>query len=202
MGKPFAKVCREAGVMGVIFFPQAGPKSLEGFVTAAFDLELTPIVGLVMTHDAYLESEGGYIVDGAPDRMADAAIKLGVTDFVLPGTKLEIVKRFAVGRLSSVKSASVMMPGIGSQGGSLKTAFAAAMPCRRFAIVGSATVRNKPRNESRTSVDICFGKTMAFAVPVLCRSEVEIEPQEDSEGESPVRFAISNETRETASTKN
>ncbi len=138
MGKPFAKVCRDAGVKGVIFFPQAGPKTLEGFVKAAFDLELTPIVGLVMTHDAYLESEGGYIVDEAPGRMAEAAIELGVTDFVLPGTKPEIVKRFAVGRLSGVKSAAIMMPGIGSQGGSLKTAFAAARPCRCFAIIGSA----------------------------------------------------------------
>ncbi len=33
MGKPFARVCRDAGVAGVIFFPQAGPKTLEGFVT-------------------------------------------------------------------------------------------------------------------------------------------------------------------------
>jgi orotidine-5'-phosphate decarboxylase len=138
MGKPFAKVCRDAGVRGVIFFPQAGPKTLEGFVTAAFDAGLTPIVGLVMTHDAYLESEGGYIVDEAPERMAETAVKLGVTDFVLPGTKPEVVKRFAAGALSGVKAASIMMPGIGSQGGSLATAFDAARPHRRFAIIGSA----------------------------------------------------------------
>jgi len=138
MGKPFAKVCRDSGVKGVIFFPQAGPKTLEGFVKAALDSDLTPIVGLVMTHDAYLKSEGGYIVDEAPDRMADDAIKLGVTDFVLPGTKPEVVKRFSAGRLSGVKKAAIMMPGIGSQGGSLTTAFAAAKPCRHFAIIGSA----------------------------------------------------------------
>jgi orotidine-5'-phosphate decarboxylase len=122
----------------VIFFAQAGPRTLEGFVTAAFDADLMPIVGLVMTHDAYLASEGGYIVDEAPQRMAETAIGLGVTDFVLPGTKPEIVQRFAAGSLSGVKGASIMMPGIGSQGGSLGTAFQAARPHRRFAIIGSA----------------------------------------------------------------
>jgi orotidine-5'-phosphate decarboxylase len=138
MGKPFAKVCRDSGVKGVIFFPQAGPKTLEGFVKAAFDAGLTPIVGLVMTHEAYLASEGGYILNEAPERMAEAAIGLGVTDFVLPGTKPEIVRRFAVGSLSRVSTASIMMPGIGSQGGSLDAAFGAARPHRRFAIIGSA----------------------------------------------------------------
>jgi orotidine-5'-phosphate decarboxylase len=138
MGKPFAEVCRDAGVKAVIFFPQAGPKTLEGFVSAAFDAGMTPIVGLVMTHAAYLKSEGGYIVDEAPELMAKAAVELGVKDFVLPGTKPEIVKRFASGLLSNVKTASIMMPGIGSQGGSLKSAFRAALPHRRFAIIGSA----------------------------------------------------------------
>jgi orotidine-5'-phosphate decarboxylase len=147
MGKPFAKVCHDAGVKGVIFFPQAGPKTLEGFVTAAFDSGLTPIVGLVMTHDAYLESEGGYIVDDAPERMAQAAVGLGVKDFVLPGTKTDVVKRFAAGSLSKVKGASIMMPGIGSQGGSLKSAYGAAKPHRRFAIIGSAIYAAKePRS--------------------------------------------------------
>ncbi|HYV28487.1 MAG TPA: orotidine 5'-phosphate decarboxylase / HUMPS family protein [Candidatus Eisenbacteria bacterium] len=154
MGKPFAKVCQDAGVRGVIFFPQAGPRTLEGFVTAAIESRVTPIVGLVMTHDAYLKSEGGYIVDDAPERMADAAIKLGVTDFVLPGTKPDVVKRFGSGSLSAVSGASIMMPGIGSQGGSLKTAFRAAKPHRRFAIIGSAVYGAKePRTALRGFVE-------------------------------------------------
>jgi len=143
MGKPFAKVCRDAGVNGVIFFPQAGPKVLEGFVTAAFDALLTPIVGLVMTHDAYLSSEGGYIVDEAPEMMAELAVRLGVKDFVLPGTKPNIVRRFATGQLGQAETASIMMPGIGSQGGSLSAAFQAAKPHRRFAIIGSGVYAAK-----------------------------------------------------------
>lgn len=138
MGQPFATICHDAGVKGLIFFPQAGPKTLEGFVTAAFRAGLTPIVGLVMTHEAYLKSEGGYIVDEAPDAIAQTAIQLGVTDFVLPGTKPDIVRRFSTSVLGGVKSAGVMMPGIGSQGGSLRDAFRAAKPHRRFAIIGSA----------------------------------------------------------------
>ncbi len=91
-----------------------------------------------MTHEAYLKSEGGYIVDDAPDRMGQAALGLGVKDFVLPGTKPEVVKKIASGLLSNVKGASIMMPGIGAQGGSLKVAFEAARPHRRFAIIGTA----------------------------------------------------------------
>lgn len=154
MGPPFARACRDAGVNGVILFPQAGPKTLEGFVRSAFDVELTPSIGLVMTHGAYLKSEGGYIVDDAPERMAETAITLGVTNFVLPGTKPEVVKHFASGRLATLKSAAILMPGIGSQGGSLASAFRAAKPHSRFAIVGSAIYRaNDPRAALRTFVE-------------------------------------------------
>jgi orotidine-5'-phosphate decarboxylase len=137
MGAPFAAVCREAGINGVIFFPQAGPKTLEAFVSGAINEELVPIVGLVMSHPMYLHSEGGYIVDDAPTRMAEIALQLGVTNFVLPGTKPEIVRQFAQGVLANTR-ATIMMPGIGSQGGSIAEACNAASPHRCFPIIGSA----------------------------------------------------------------
>jgi orotidine-5'-phosphate decarboxylase len=150
MGPAFAAVCREAGVDGAIFFPQAGPRTLEGFVSGAIEKELVPIVGLVMSHPAYLESEGGYIVDEAPNRMAATALELGVTNFVLPGTKPKIVKKFARGVLAETKVA-IMMPGIGSQGGSLSAACKAAAPHRSFPIVGSAIYDAKePRRAARS----------------------------------------------------
>ena len=145
MGPPFAAVCQEAGVQGVIFFPHSGPRTLEGFVSGAFDRGLTPIVGLVMTHPAYLQSEGGYILDDAPDSICKVAIDLGVKDFVLPGNKTDMVARFAAGPLEAVKPATIMMPGIGSQGGSVSSAFEAAAPHRRFAIVGSAVYKARDR---------------------------------------------------------
>ena len=87
------------------------------------------------------------LVTSLSSLMAETAIELGVKDFVLPGTKPEIVKRFAGGSLSSLKDASIMMPGIGSQGGSLNIAFRAALPHRRFAIIGSAIYAAKePRS--------------------------------------------------------
>jgi orotidine-5'-phosphate decarboxylase len=138
MGEPFAKVCCDAGVSAVIFFPQAGPKTLEAFVSAANDSGLTPIVGLVMTHKSYLSSDGGYITDEAPEMIAQTAVNSGVRDFVLPGNKPEIVRRFASGSLLNITEGSIMMPGIGSQGGELTGAFQAAKPHRRYAIIGSA----------------------------------------------------------------
>lgn len=138
MGKPFAVLCHDAGVQGVIFFPLSGPKTLEGFVYAAIESELEPIVGLVMTHPSFLQSEGGFIADSAPDSICTVAVAMGVRSFVLPGTKTDIVSKFAQGELARLESGTIMMPGIGSQGGSLTAAFRAAEPHRRFAIIGSA----------------------------------------------------------------
>lgn len=138
MGERFAQVCHEAQVQGVILFPQAGPKTLEAFVTAAFQWRLTPIVGLVMTHPAYLESEGGFICDGAPDAMCKIALSLGVRSFVLPGTKSDIIRRFGDGMLAPVRPVTLMMPGIGSQGGSIARAVEASKGHHPFAIIGSA----------------------------------------------------------------
>lgn len=143
MGKPFAALCRDAGVQGVIFFPLSGPKTLEGFVYAAIESELEPIVGLVMTHPSFLQSEGGFIADSAPASICSVAVAMGIRSFVLPGTKTDIVSKFAKGGLSKLESGAIMMPGIGSQGGSLTAAFKAAEPHRRFAIIGSA-IYNAP----------------------------------------------------------
>ena len=150
MGRPFAEVCREAGVNAVILFPHAGPKTLEAFVSAALEAELTPIVGLVMTHPAYLRSEGGYIDDEAPDAICRTALSLGVRNFVLPGTKSEILTRYARGPLAGVAETAIMMPGIGSQGASVLTAFEAVAPRRRFAIIGSAIYAAR---DPRSAVD-------------------------------------------------
>lgn len=143
MGKVFALACSEAGVQGVILFPQAGPKTLEAFVSAAFDYGLTPIVGLVMTHPFYLKKEGGFIDNNAPESICIISLKAGVRYFVLPGTKTEILKEFSKRILSQVQPARIMMPGIGSQGGSINIAFQAVKGHYPFAIIGSA-IYNAP----------------------------------------------------------
>ncbi len=139
MGGPFARACNESGVQSVIFFPHSGPKTLGAFIDGALENSLVPIVGLAMTHPQYFQSEGGFIVDNAADLICSMALQSGVEHFVLPGTKTDIVQRFARGPLAvSAMDVSIMMPGIGAQGGSLDAAFRAAEPHRRYAIIGSA----------------------------------------------------------------
>jgi orotidine-5'-phosphate decarboxylase len=137
MGMPFAQTCKDGGVDGVIFFPQAGPKTLEAFVEGALSTGLIPIIGGVMTHQAYLESEGGFIADKSIEKIYKMGIELGVSNFVLPGTKPDIIRKIAQGVLSK-KPMTLMMPGFGTQGGSIKEAFEAASGHQVFPIVGSA----------------------------------------------------------------
>jgi len=138
MGELFAKTCADGGVDGIIVFPQAGPRTLEAFVKAIIQVGATPIVGGVMTHPSYLAGEGGFIEDSAPARIYRTAAELGVVDFVLPGTKPRLIREYSkvVGEVSG--TATVMMPGIGTQGGLIHEAFEAVGTHRPFAIVGSA----------------------------------------------------------------
>ncbi|HEV7747694.1 MAG TPA: orotidine 5'-phosphate decarboxylase / HUMPS family protein [Pyrinomonadaceae bacterium] len=138
MGVPFAEACQSAGVESVILFPHAGPQTLEQFVSAAFASSLIPIVGLVMTHPAYLESEGGYIIDTAPESICKTAANAGVINYVLPGTKTELIRSFSEGLLAPIRPAAILMPGIGTQGGRIDAAFKAAKGHRSFAIIGRA----------------------------------------------------------------
>ena len=141
MGEPFASSCKEANIDGVIIFPQAGPNTLDSFVSSIFKHEMTPIVGGVMTHSGYSVSEGGYIIDDAPKNIFQASIDAGVTHFVLPGNKTELIREYN-SILNQKHGTSVMMPGIGSQGGDLKTAFSACAGLNPYAIIGSAIYKS------------------------------------------------------------
>ncbi|MBF0473148.1 MAG: hypothetical protein HQK93_05375, partial [Nitrospirae bacterium] len=146
--------CRDGGVDAVIFFPQAGPKTLTAFVDGAFKSNLTPIIGGVMTHQAYLESEGGFVADKSVDIIYKMGIELGVRNFVLPGTKPDIIKKIALGVLSSSTPTTLMMPGFGTQGGSIKEAFAAASGHNVFPIVGSAIYKSSsPQSAALEIID-------------------------------------------------
>jgi len=142
MGKPFAEVCLDAGIQGIILFPHAGPKTLESFIKATFDCKLTPIVGLVMSHEAYLAGEGGFIIDDAPEIICRIALSAGVRNFVLPGTKPDIIAKYCQGSLSAAKPANIMMPGFGSQGGLIARAFEASRGHFQFPIIGSAIYKS------------------------------------------------------------
>ena len=91
-GKNFARVMKRSGVDAVIFFPQAGPETERAWIYHALDNGLKVIVGGWMTHPAYTQSEGGFILDSAALDIYRIAARAGVNNFVVPGTKPDVVE--------------------------------------------------------------------------------------------------------------
>ena len=136
-GGRILEILRDVGISAVIIFPQAGIETLEAAVRACERLGLVPIVGGEMTHKGYLVQEGGYITDDAPQRMYLDAAELGVEYFVLPGTRVESIKRYRSQLEKVVESPKFLFPGIGKgQGGDIVAAFRAVGPLGGYAIVG------------------------------------------------------------------
>ena len=123
-GSKFATAARESGVDAVILFPFTSPATQSEWTRAAQGEGLTVLVGAHMTHVQFLESEGGYIADSAPERIYKLAIDQGVRDFVVPGNKTEFVQRYRElfeGLLGS-DGFTLYAPGFVAQGGSITDA--------------------------------------------------------------------------------
>jgi len=115
-GKLFAEIMISSGVQEVILFPQAGPETLKAWNQALKEKDLKVIVGGIMTHPAYLESEGGFIRDTSGTDIYRLAYEQGVRDFVVPLTKPEETERiFREAGLDD--TCTFYSPGYGSQGG-------------------------------------------------------------------------------------
>ncbi len=93
-GKNFAEVMADAGVDAAILFPQAGPKTQEAWTKALQEKGIRVIVGGEMTHPGYLDNDGGYLKDTTPLLIFERAVEMGVTDFVVPGNKVESVQLY------------------------------------------------------------------------------------------------------------
>ena len=115
-GALFGDVMKAAGITEVILFPHTGPRTLEAWVRAMQERELKTIVGAVMTHPAYLVSEGGYIADEAAAAIYKQSARLGVAAFVTPLTKPEVVAKLAAEVPFTVEQ-EFYSPGFGAQGG-------------------------------------------------------------------------------------
>lgn len=127
----------ESGVQSVIIFPHAGIRTLEAATKALFQAGLIPMVGGEMTHPGYLQSEGGYIADGAPTRIYMDAVGLGVSYFIVPGTRLQSMARFKAQLDQVVVEPKFLFPGVGrGQGGDIVAAFKQVAPAPAYAIVG------------------------------------------------------------------
>ena len=115
-GKLFAEIMKSSGLQEVILFPQAGPETLKAWNQALKEKDLKVIVGGIMTHAAYLESEGGFIRDSSGTEIYRLAYEEGVRDFVIPLTKPEETERiFREAGLND--TCTFYSPGYGSQGG-------------------------------------------------------------------------------------
>jgi len=118
-GEKFAKVCKEAGLNAIILFPQAGPVTEREWIKACQKVGLGVIVGGEMTHEGYLESDGGFLKNDAPKRMYGIAAQNGVTEFVVPGNKPEKILEYRKFLESKGIKPVLYSPGLISQGGSI-----------------------------------------------------------------------------------
>lgn len=137
LGTKFAKVCRLAGVDTVILFPFGGSATEKDWIKACQDEGLMVIVGGHMTQKNFLQSEGGFIADVGPQRIYEIAIESGVTDFVIPGNKPELVAKYKKIIEDQGISPVLYAPGFIAQGGVI-TECGKVAGQRWHAIVGSA----------------------------------------------------------------
>ncbi|MDO8429693.1 MAG: orotidine 5'-phosphate decarboxylase / HUMPS family protein [Candidatus Daviesbacteria bacterium] len=139
MSKEFASIMKEAGVDAAILFPQSGPATQESWTKSLQDAGVRVLTGLHMTHPKFLKSEGGYIDDTAPLLAFELAARLGVTDFIVPGNKLEAVQYYkeSLDQLLGEGNYTLNAPGFITQGGEISEMAKVAGP-RWNAIVGSA----------------------------------------------------------------
>ena len=144
---------KKMGFDGLIIFPFAGINTLRAIIEGCERTDLLPIVGGEMTHPGFLVSEGGYIADDAPTRIYLDAAHLGVDTFVVPGTKIDKIKEYAVLIGDMVPNPRFMFPGIGKgQGGDIAEAFKAAFPYSCSAIVGRGIYAAKDISAAATAL--------------------------------------------------
>lgn len=119
LGGKFAKVVSQAGLKAVILFPLVGAKTEEVWIKACQREGLHVLVGAHMTHEKFLEKEGGFIDNNAPEKIFTLAAKNGIWDFVVPGNKAELVKKYKrlLEKLLGKDKFVLYAPGFISQGG-------------------------------------------------------------------------------------
>jgi orotidine-5'-phosphate decarboxylase len=115
-GKLFNEIMKNSGINEVILFPQAGPVTLKAWVEAVIANDMKVIVGGIMTHPAFVESEGGFIRDEAVTEIYKLAYENGARDFVVPLTKSDATRKlYETAGLD--ESCNFYSPGYGKQGG-------------------------------------------------------------------------------------
>lgn len=156
MGEKFARKLKESGVDAAILFPFTGPVTQAAWTDACFNAGLQVMVGGIMTHDKFLASEGGYIVDDAPERIFRQAARQGVRHFVVPGNKLNWVRRLRDILVKELGEGNFVLyaPGFIKQGGVLSDCALAAG--KEFhGIVGTAIYAQDSFDKMRAAAIDC-----------------------------------------------
>ncbi|MED1489500.1 orotidine 5'-phosphate decarboxylase / HUMPS family protein [Bacillus smithii] len=148
MAKKFCAICQEAGVDALVLFPLAGPTAVEEFIKHTQRNGLCPIVGGDFPMDEYKVSGGGFVADDGPSRIMELAVNLGVRHFIVPSTNLSGVQKVSEFLSARVHNPTLFMTGIGTMGGRIRDAFAAAGRSSCYAIVGRAVYANENPKEA------------------------------------------------------
>lgn len=119
-GKKFMELNKKAGIDAVILFPQSGPEVERAWIYRALDSGLGVIVGGRMTHAAYSVSEGGFITDDGALDIYRIAARAGIRNFVVPGTKPDIIKTVKDTVQAEGTDPIFYAPGFGAQLGNFK----------------------------------------------------------------------------------
>lgn len=151
-GRLFAKTLRDSGIDAAILFPQAGPATESAWIEALMEAGLGVIVGGFMTHKSYVQSEGGFIVDEAVNRIYEIAAQAGVREFVVPGTRPEIIEKVRLHLANlNVQDPVFHSPGFVAQGGNIDNMNAVAGD-KWHAIVGRGIYGSKDKEAAARSL--------------------------------------------------
>lgn len=121
LGTKFAKAVKSAGADAVILFPFGGAETEKEWIDACRGEGLVVLVGGHMTQKKFLTSEGGFIADMSPEHIYTVAAKKGITNFVVPGNKVEFVLKYRklLENLLGEGNFTLYAPGFISQGGDI-----------------------------------------------------------------------------------
>lgn len=147
-GIKFAKALKSSGIDIAILFPQAGPVTQEAWINACREEGLGVMVGGLMTHKGYAQSDGGYLSDSGISQIYTNAAKAGIVDFIVPGTKpaeIQRIRELIEGH--GVVAPNFYSPGYAAQGGSIEAALSAAA-WRLHPIVGRGLYEAKNIREA------------------------------------------------------
>ncbi len=171
IGVEFAGDLALCGVDAVIIFPFTGPVTQRVWTEACLKQGLKVIVGGEMTHRGFLEADGGYIRNIAPNDIYKLAAEMGIRDFVVPGNKPATVQHYRkyiddICAGTDYKESCLYAPGFISQGGDV-TETGKVAGDNWHAIVGSAIYKQNGLEAMRAAAEKVVAQIQepAWAVP-------------------------------------